>query len=197
VRNRISKEQIHEVAKRMFREEGYHGTTLEQIASELNVTRAALYYWVPSKEALLSEIHEEALDLLLERFEEVKRRDLSAIELLRAALQMHAHAVIENIDAVTSFFQDQASVPELQAERIRKKKAGYDHELEALIRQAQSDGAIRPELDPTALVNCLVGVGNWLCQWYDPSGRLSAAEIASQIEIILFSGVEMPAPRAS
>src|SRR5207302_1812501 len=49
----ITRPMIVDTARRLFREEGYRGTTLEMVATELGVTRAALYHWVENQESLL------------------------------------------------------------------------------------------------------------------------------------------------
>ncbi|HZZ47672.1 MAG TPA: TetR/AcrR family transcriptional regulator [Pseudonocardia sp.] len=189
MKSKISLEQIVETAKRLFRDHGYENTTLDAIAAELGVTRAALYYWVRSKEALLCEIHESILDLFIERFEQVRGAHDEEVTVLAETLRMHAMAVLENLEAVTSFFQDQRSLPEPNAERIAKKKASYDHALEEVVRAAQAKGTVRADIDPKLLVRSVVGMGNWLTQWYKPTGQLPASAAADQIVEICLHGV--------
>lgn len=192
VKRKISLEQILEVARRHFRDDGYENTTLDAIASELGVTRAALYYWVRSKEALLCEIHEATLDMFTERFEQIRTANTDETAVLAEVLRTHAMVVIENLAAVTSFFQDQRSLPEPKAQRIAKKKASYDHALEQVVRAAQTAGTVRADIDAKLMVRSIVGMGNWLTQWYDPGGDLSPAAVADQIVAISLRGVLCP-----
>src|SRR5436190_19845692 len=81
-RRNVSRKRILDVARRLFREEGYRGTSLDEVAAELGVTRAAIYHWVPGKEALLCEIHDEAMDLLVMGFRDVQGQHLLPVQKL-------------------------------------------------------------------------------------------------------------------
>ena len=59
-RDRRRKEILH-AALRAFREKGYHGTTLDDIAERFGVGKTALYHYFPDKEAILYACHQESL----------------------------------------------------------------------------------------------------------------------------------------
>jgi AcrR family transcriptional regulator len=188
-RRLITRPMIVDTARRLFREEGYAGTTLEMVAAELGVTRAALYHWVASKETLLCEIHDEALDRLVERFQEIQEADLPPGDKLADAIRNHLLIVADNLDAIAVFFQDEASLPEEPARRIAQRKRDYDHALEGLVRAAQADGSIRADLDPRVTVEMLFGMCNSLYHWYDAGGRIRPQELADQVLEMVFSGL--------
>jgi TetR/AcrR family transcriptional regulator, cholesterol catabolism regulator len=188
-RRNISRKKIVETARRLFREEGFRGTTLDQVAAELGVTRAALYHWVPSKEALLCDIHEEGMDLLVMGVREVERQDLPPLEKLARVLRNHVLVVADNLDTITVFFQDEASLPEGPARRLADRKRDYDHQLRALVGAAQADGAVRSELDRRVVVESLLGMCNWLYHWYDPAGRIEPERLADQIVDLALGGL--------
>ena len=52
----LRKEEVMNVAARLFAAKGYHATTLDQIAEEMGVTKPALYYYVNNKEDILRTI---------------------------------------------------------------------------------------------------------------------------------------------
>ena len=188
-RRNVSRSRIVAVARRLFREEGYRGTTLDKVAAELGVTRAALYHWVPSKEALLCQIHDEAMDLLVAGFRAVEERELPAVEKLAEALRNHVRVVAANLDTITVFFQDEASLPEEPARRIAARKRDYDHRLQQLVADAQASGAVRPGLDRRVVVESLLGMCNWLYHWYDPAGRIPPDPLADQIVDLALAGL--------
>jgi AcrR family transcriptional regulator len=180
---------IVDTARRLFREQGYPGTTLEMVATELGVTRAALYHWVANKETLLCEIHDEALDRLLERFSEIQKAELAPGDKLAKAIRNHLLTVADNLDAIAVFFQDEASLPEGPARRIAQRKRDYDHALEALVRAAQADGSVRADLNARVTVEMLFGMCNSLYHWYDPNGRIRPRALADQVLEMVFGGL--------
>jgi AcrR family transcriptional regulator len=180
---------IVDTARRLFREEGYPGTTLDMVATKLGVTRAALYHWVASKETLLCEIHNEAMDRLVERFQEIQHADLPPGDKLAEAIKNHILTVADNLDAIAVFFQDEASLPEEPARRIAQRKRDYDHALEALLRAAQAEGSVRADLDPRVTVEMLFGMCNSIYHWYDPAGRIRPHQLADLVLGMIFSGL--------
>jgi AcrR family transcriptional regulator len=185
----ITRPMIVDTARRLFREQGYPGTTLEMVATELGVTRAALYHWVANKETLLCEIHDEALDRLLERFSKIQAAELAPGDKLAEALKNHLLTVADNLDAIAVFFQDEASLPAGPARRIAQRKRDYDHALEVLVRGAQADGSVRADLDARVTVEMLFGMCNSLYHWYDPHGRIRPQALADQVLEMVFSGL--------
>ena len=178
-----------EVARRLFREEGYRGTSLEQVAAELGVTRAAIYHWVPNKETLLCDIHDAAMDLLVEGFQEVERRELPPVEKLTAAFRNHVLIVADNLDTIAVFFQDEASLPQDKTRRIAERKRSYDHQLRDLVVAAQEAGSLRRDVDARVAVESLLGMCNWLYHWYEPAGRVEPEALADQIIDIALNGL--------
>ena len=55
------RQDILHAALRAFRENGYHATTLDDIAEHVGVRKTALYHYFPDKEAILYECHRESL----------------------------------------------------------------------------------------------------------------------------------------
>lgn len=186
---RITKEQIIQTACRLFREQGYAGTTLDQVASELGVTRAALYYWVSKKESLLCEIHEQVMAALLESFEAILAGQSDEKEKLAEIIRNHALIVANNLDAITVFFQDRPALPREAEEHMMAKKRDYDQAVEKVVRAGQQKGMLRKDLDAKIVVKSLIGMCNWLHQWYGPDGPMSAEEIADQMVKIAMSAL--------
>lgn len=180
---------ILDVARRLFSEEGYEGTTLEMVASELGVTRPALYHWLPSKESLLCDIHEEGVDLLVERLSRIMKSDAPPLEKLANAIRSHVSVVTENLQTIAVFFQEEASLPAEAAARIASRKRRYDRSLIDLMKAAQLEGSIRNDLNPRIAVELILGMCNWLYHWYEPRGRVRPEQLADQIMAIAFDGL--------
>ena len=83
VRDRARKrDAVIRTAARAFRARGYHNTSLDDIASELNVTKPTVYHYVQNKEQLLFECFRAGLQQIMEGFEEVGALKVTARERL-------------------------------------------------------------------------------------------------------------------
>jgi AcrR family transcriptional regulator len=68
-----TRERILQAALDLFRDRGYEATSLREIAQAVGVTKAALYYYFPSKEAMIRALSErffEGTDAFFARLEE-------------------------------------------------------------------------------------------------------------------------------
>jgi AcrR family transcriptional regulator len=68
-----TRDRILEVAARLFSERGFAGTSIRDIADALGVTKAALYYHFPSKDAILGELVAQPLAAVRAVLEEPHR----------------------------------------------------------------------------------------------------------------------------
>src|SRR3954467_10682700 len=97
------KEQIVQTAGAMFSRQGYHATTVRDIARELNMQGGSLYAHIDSKEDVLWEIANRAADQFLAGAEPVADSDVPAAQKLREMVRAHAAVVAENLTDATSF----------------------------------------------------------------------------------------------
>ncbi len=142
--------QILEVALQLFRAQGYDKTTLRQIAKQLGMTQAALYYWFKAKDDLLTALAVSLLDNIDELLEECSAddaRDLSQRELLARYLN-----VVRCQSAVADFLANdraalthQAIQPRVhqQNERLRSLLTGQDPSLAEMVQARAALGALQ------------------------------------------------------
>src|SRR6187431_3214390 len=70
--NASTRVEILKSAAKAFRKLGYHGATVEEIASALHMKKGNLYYYFRNKEEILFACHQYSLDRLLNLLEEVQ-----------------------------------------------------------------------------------------------------------------------------
>src|SRR5688572_22750251 len=80
-------------AARAFRQRGYHNTSLDDIARELNVTKPTVYHYVENKEQLLFECFRAGLAQIMAGFEEVEGSSATARERLSLVITRYAEAI--------------------------------------------------------------------------------------------------------
>src|SRR5690242_6911252 len=74
--NSATRIEILKSAAAAFRKLGYHGATVEQIASALRMKKGNLYYYFRNKEEILFACHQYSLDRLLALLDEVERSEI-------------------------------------------------------------------------------------------------------------------------
>src|SRR6266851_10000434 len=94
-------------ALRLFKEKGYHATSMRDIADEVGINKGSLYSYIRSKEDLLIPVFERAMGVLLEQMEQISAdASLVPTERLRRAIHAHVTAVADNLDVLTVYLSE-------------------------------------------------------------------------------------------
>lgn len=179
--------EILHAALSAFREQGFHATSLDDIAGRLGMRKTALYYYFPDKDALLYECHRESLAELDRMIEESAQCCAGPVDRLRYLIREHVRVMTETLEGSPLAFE----VPALSARRRASIIAGRDR-YEHLLRELVAEGARRGELreaDPQVAVFAILGAINWIARWYRPGGRLESAQLGEQFADYLLSGL--------
>lgn len=171
-------------AGQAFRRQGYHNTSMSEIAAGLGLTKPALYYYVRNKEEVLLECHLTAYDAMDEILS-VKRPEVLALDRLQALY-------IDFVNMLTasgvSLLTDVNSLGAENKAEVLKRRAKIERKIIRLVRDGQKDGSIRAG-DARLHVFFFMGALNWLNAWYDASGRLKGEDIAAHFAQQMRQGI--------
>lgn len=175
------------VASRMFNEAGYHGTSLDDIANEVGVTKAALYYYFKNKEQLLYECMLLSYGCGARAYEECHAMEGRAIDRLAHLYRRFAELLMEEQGAYTTK-PNLAALPEDLRNELMERRRRFDRHSRAFVQACVDEGSIRP-IDVRIASNYFVGAINWIMRWYSPDDSRSPAEIAATFVDLMLNGV--------
>jgi len=181
-------ESISRAACRIFRERGYHATSMRAIASALGMQPAALYYYYPGKEDLLFSIMDTAVEALTAYVQSRIDPQAPAPERLRQAVTAHVTAIADHLDELSVFLHEMKSLSPKRRELIQAKSNRYEH----IFRDIIHDGIEKGELaaaDPRLARFMILAACNWLYNWYKPEGSYRPEEIAAGFSQMLLHGL--------
>ncbi len=173
----MQREDIILSAAQIFREKGFHGTSMRDIAEAVNLQKASLYHHVSSKQEILLAILDRALDTLIQDLQPVVDSDRTPIEKLRAAMHTYIRRMTSHADLAAVLLLEHRSLdPSLRAKHIERRDR-FEGLWREIIREGVEDGSFR-EVDDAVASFALLGVQNWLITWYREGGRLEPSELA-------------------
>lgn len=175
--------EILTAAAELFRARGYRATTLEELARRLGISKKTLYGHFRSKEGLLAAIFHRTMSLVEEGLASIRSSDLPAAEQLREVIRHQVRTVVAEQAFLTVFFAEEASLPARLRRAIVRRKARYDHAVQAIVRRC---GPLT--VHPRLVVFALLGMSNWTHRWYDPRGAWDAEFIADAFITLLERG---------
>ncbi|NQU30052.1 MAG: TetR/AcrR family transcriptional regulator [Anaerolineae bacterium] len=185
----MTKDQILDAAAQIFRIKGYHATSMQDIAGAVNLQKGSLYHHVSSKQEILLELLDHALELLTAEILLVaENEELSPSEKLRQMMRSYLKALTDNIDLASVLLMEHRSLDaELHARHVPNRDR-----FEALWRYVVDEGMQSGDfsIPETALiVRNLLGAMNWIITWYKPKGELSIEEISDQTATLFLNGL--------
>ncbi|WP_410597730.1 TetR/AcrR family transcriptional regulator [Amycolatopsis sp. lyj-23] len=180
-------ESLLQVAVKLFNERGYDGTSMEDLSRKLGITKSAIYHHVPSKEELLRLAVDRALDGLFEVAASTDQLDGRAIDRLEHLVRGSVLVLADRLPFVTLLLRVRGNTKVERAALTRRRE--FDRLVTDLVKQAEAEGDLRPDVDPSVTARLIFGMVNSLIEWYRPRRGSSAAEVADAVCKVAFEGL--------
>ena len=181
-------EKIFAEAVRIFRAKGYHATSMQNIADAVGLQKGSLYHYIATKEELLFKIFERSTGALSKQLEEIIASKNSPAVKLRLAIAAHLAALCEQLDIYSVYLSERRALTGRYHTKVRAEGERHAVLLERILRQGIDHKDFRP-MDTKMVALAILGMCNWLYQWYAPQGRLAPNEIAGIFSDIVIDGL--------
>jgi AcrR family transcriptional regulator len=166
-------ESLLAVAVAVFNERGYDGTSMGDLSERLGIAKSSIYYHVDSKEDLLRLALDRALEGLFELVAEVQAGEevqVPAVARLERLVRGSVTVLTERLPYVTLLLRARGNTGTERQALARRRQ--LDQIVAELVRQAQADGDVRPDVDPAVTARLLFGMVSSIGEWYRPGPRL-------------------------
>jgi AcrR family transcriptional regulator len=173
------------VAVEVFNERGYDGTSMEDLSRRLGISKSAIYHHVPSKDDLLRLALDRSLDELFAVLADTRRLDVPAIAKLEHLVRGSVEVLQRELPYVTLLLRVRGNTAVERAALNRRRQ--FDRYVAGLVRQAEADGDVRPDVDPAVTARLLFGMVNSLVEWYRPAH----SDLADAVCAIAFDGLRV------
>ena len=189
-----SRQEILRTAARLFQQRGYDATSMNDVAAALKLSKGGLYHHFQSKDEILFEIMNHAMEITQELVMAPVRRIVGPEERLRALIRLHIEVVLSPRDReITVMLHENHPLPPALGKRINTRKKEYIHFVESLITDvqvnAQRGRSAKYAVSPRAAAFALLGMINWIYQWYKPEGDLQTHNLVPQFTELVFGGI--------
>jgi len=182
------KEQIHRTASRLFRERGFHATSVRDIAEQVGLRGGSLYAHVEKKDDLLWDIVNEAADRFFAALRPISEADLDIMQKLRKAVLAHLEVVTSDLDAAAVYTVEWRHLSPERREAITRRRDEYEGLFRDLVDEAIRQRFVSAIDAPSAALFILSAL-NYVFTWYRPDGRLSPEEVGQMLADYIFDGL--------
>ncbi len=186
-KRRAKRARILESAVRSFAAKGFYGTSMDDIAEELLLTRGSLYYYFRDKEEILALCHETALEAMLDVTSRVRASQLPPDQALRRIVVEHARVMVDKFHGTALALQFDALDPKRRSAVVAARDT-YERSVRDVIADGVAKKIFRP-VDPKLAAFAILGSLNWMARWYKAGGGATADEIGGAFADLFLSGL--------
>jgi TetR/AcrR family transcriptional regulator, cholesterol catabolism regulator len=166
-----TRERILNAAAHVLSRKGYAGTRLSDVADQAEVQAPAIYYYFPSREALVEEVMWTGIARMREHVGQVLAAlpaGTGPIERIDAAVAEHLRYELDISDYTTAAIRNAGQVPDYIRTRCSAEAARYGEIWRKLLQDTVQAGLLRSDLDPMAARMLVLGALNWAAEWWNP-----------------------------
>jgi AcrR family transcriptional regulator len=186
-------QSIYLKAAEIFHRKGFDGTSMDDIARALQITKAGLYYYIKGKEDLLFAIMTYAMDWLGREVIEPARLVADPEERLRLIIARHGRELMEGPRSLSILSDEVAALTPKHRRQIVKRKREYFDLIRDTLEEMKGRGRLT-DVDTTVTAFSVIGALMWLPRWYKPEGALASDRVVAEIIRIVLGGVLKPGP---
>jgi len=182
-----SLESLLDAAVAVFNERGYEAASMEDVAGRLGVTKSAIYHHVSGKGELLRLALDRALDALFAVTTEPGASTGRSIDRLEHVVRGSVRVLAAELPFVTLLLRVRGNT-DVERDALERRRR-FDRVVTDLVRGAEEEGDVRPDVGPALTSRLLFGTVNSLTEWYRPDGDLSPDALADAVVTTTFAGL--------
>ena len=174
--------ELIRTAASVFRRKGYSAANLQDIADELGIERASIYYYVSGKEELFRDVVAEAVRENIRMVEQIrseprpaKEKVAAFVERLMASFEQHyPYLYVYVQESMTHMDEDTPWTREM-----RQLARRFNDAVRDIIQGGFEDGSLCfPIQDARLIANGIIGMCNWSHRWFSPDGPWTARQVS-------------------
>ena len=187
--NTTRREEIVEVAARLFKQKGYSATTMRDIAEQVGMEAASMYNHIKGKDELLSEICFRISDEYIAQLTLIETQINAPIDKLSALIRLHIRIVFKDINGISVANNEWKHLPEAELIKFKATRRDYETRFAKIIEQGIEKGEINPINVSVALFTILSAV-RWVELWYKSDRDISPEVLEDNILSLLMNGLQ-------
>ncbi|KAA3438209.1 TetR/AcrR family transcriptional regulator [Rufibacter hautae] len=184
----IRRESIMEEAARLFKQKGFGGTSMRDLAERVGMDAATMYHYISSKDEILKTICFDIASIYITQLAEIEKANTPFIDKLKALVRLHIHLMATKGAEVSVANNDWKYLATESLAEFKDLRSQYEKGLSKVIEQGIQAGELEEVNQSVALFTLLSAV-RWVELWWRPNRGISLEELEDTILTILFNGL--------
>lgn len=181
-------DEIIEVATDLFAKQGYRGTSVREIAKNLNITKATLYHYFKSKEEILFSILNKVMDEALEELKKISKLDITPEEKLKNVLKFYSKYYVAKQNDLILLVNELNSLSDNYRKILVEKEKIYLSLMKTIFDELKQVKRLK-DIPLTVLAFAFFGMVHYTIYWYHPDGPIKPNELSEYFVEIFTRGI--------
>ncbi|MFB9862006.1 TetR/AcrR family transcriptional regulator [Rufibacter immobilis] len=189
----IRREFIIEEAAKLFKEKGFGGTSMRDLAEQVGMDAATMYHYISSKDEILKTICFDIAHTYITQLTEIEQAPQPITQKLKALIGLHIRLMTTKGPAVSVANNDWKFLSPEPLQEFKNLRSRYEKKLASFIEQGVQAGELQ-EVNASVALFTLLSAVRWVELWWKPNRGVSPEELENTILTILFKGLEKEKP---
>lgn len=181
--------QIHRIACKLFRENGFHGTSIRDIAEGVGLLGGSLYNHITSKDDLLWEIVNAAAERFFAALRPIEAAELGSLQKLRSAMIAHVGVIADDLDAAAVYTVEWRHLSAERRTAFTQRRNEYEQMFRRLVRNAMRERYLSVQDETTATL-FIFSTLNYMFTWFKLDGPLTAEDVGRVMSDYILEGLK-------
>jgi AcrR family transcriptional regulator len=187
-KNLKRREEICDRIAHLFAHNGYHSTSMRDIARELNMNASSLYHYFKGKEDMLFQLMNDAMDEALVTIEEICQAHIPPEKKLDRVLVYYTKYFAGEQEREILLVNEMSSLKGKYRTILLEKQRHYVHLIRSILDELVDQGKMK-KMSSTAALFAFFGMVHYTLKWYDKDGLVSLDELADTFMEIFSRGI--------
>ena len=190
-KGRQRQKQLYDASARLFASQGYHATSLRELAEALGLNKSSLYHYFDSKQQLLYQLLDDYISEALAEIQSLCAGERDPEEKLADFMRYYTRFYARDLDRLALLVNEVDNLEPRYRKVLEKKERRYLAALTDILEQLREQGRLK-DVPSTVAAFAFFGMVHYTFRWYRPRGKVSPEELSEMFWEIFGSGVLRP-----
>lgn len=175
-------------AAKLFKQKGFGGTSMRDLAEKVGIEAASMYNHIRSKDEILEEICFRIAHEYLSHISEIEDTNQSFREKIKAIIRLHVRMIINDAAAVSVANSEWKYLTEAKMVLYKEIRKDYEKRFAHIIERGIEEGEFKEVNVSVALFTMLSSL-RWIELWYKPDREISPEKLEEDLINLLLNGL--------
>lgn len=186
--------RILEAAVKVFARQGFHQSTVAQIAKEAGVADGTIYLYFKNKDDILVHFFGFKAKQVFDRFHAEVARGADSVEKLRNLVRVHLSEFQRDPDMAIVYHVETHQISRLAEDQIRAMGKMYHDIISDIVEEGQQEGLLRWDLYLSLVKRLILGaVDETIGAWLHSGRSYDLISMADPLADLFIKGIGAPA----